>query len=178
MKRSLFFPAILLCSSLTAAEPLVWNFDRPGIPKLQNGAHAAPGTARTPEGGRTLQIWAEYDTEELKSPPVLLFPSAAGVFSHAAAVKVSFFCRAEFPGKLKLHITARTNTSRSLSESATLNFSTNWQKLSVILKRNGNLTEEPFFQLPRIQLLTVKRGQKIEIGPIEVVPLSAGEIAQ
>ena len=33
-------------------------------------------------------------------------------------------------------------------------------------------------QLPRIQLLTVKRGQKIEIGPIEVVPLSAGEIAQ
>ena len=161
MKRSLFFPAILLCSSLTAAEPLVWNFDRPGIPKLQNGAQAAPGTARTPEGGRTLQIWAEYDMEELKSPPVLLFPSGA-----------------EFPGKLKLHITARTNTSRSLSESATLNFSTNWQKLSVILKRNGNLTEEPFFQLPRIQLLTVKRVQKIEIGPIEVVPLSAGEIAQ
>ena len=78
MKRSLFFPAILLCSSLTAAEPLVWNFDRPGIPKLQNGAHAAPGTARTPEGGRTLQIWAEYDMEELKSPPVLLFPSRGG----------------------------------------------------------------------------------------------------
>ena len=109
---------------------------------------------------------------------MLLFPGAADGFSQAAAVKVSFFCRAEFPGKLKLHITARTNTSRSLSESATLNFSTNWQKLSVILKRNENLTEEPFFQLPRIQLLTVKRGRKIGIGPIELVPLSAGELAQ
>lgn len=178
MKRSIFLPAILLSTLLTAAEPLVWHFDRPGIPKLQNGAHAAPGTTRTPEGGRTLQIWTDYDTEELKSAPVLLFPGAANGFLQAAAVKVSFFCRAEFPGKLKLHITARTNTSRSLSESATLNFSTNWQKLSVILKRNENLTEEPFFQLPRIQLLTVKRGRKIEIGPIELVPLSAGELAQ
>ena len=59
MKRSIFLPAILLSTLLTAAEPLVWNFDCPGIPKLQNGAHAAPGTTRTPERGRTLQIWTD-----------------------------------------------------------------------------------------------------------------------
>ena len=56
MKRLIFLPAILLSTLLTAAEPLAWNFDRPGIPKLQNGAHAAPGTTRPPEGGRFLGL--------------------------------------------------------------------------------------------------------------------------
>lgn len=178
MKRSVF-AALLLCGILTAAAPpLTWNFDDGDMPKKQNGAHAVPGPSLTPDGRKTLQLWANYDSDELKLQPVVTFMAPAAVLRKAAALKVSFYCRAEFPGYLELRVTPRNNSGRHLSNTIPAQFTTEWKQISAVLKLNRNKTGEPFVQLPRILLSTVKKDRKIEIGPITVTPLAAGEVSK
>lgn len=176
--KQLSFAALLLCGILTTAAAPVWNFDDGGMPKKQNGAHAAPGPSLTPDGRKTLQLWANYDSDELKFQPVVTFMAPAAILRGAEALEVSFYCRAEFPGYLELRVTPRNNSARHLSNTISAEFTTEWKKISAVLKLNRNKTGESFVQLPRILLSTVKKGRKIEIGPITVTPLAAGEVSK
>ena len=178
VKSWIISTALLLCGVLAAAEPLTWSFGANEMPRKQNGAHAVLGEAVTPDGKKALQVWANYDTEELKYPPVITFMAPAATLDGVKAVEISFYCRAEFPGQLDLRITPRNNTATHLSDTVPVRFTTQWKKLSVVLTLNANRTAEPVVQLPRILLGTVKKGQKIEFGPITVRPAAAGEVSK